>query len=74
MNDKKKFYNKPSDTEKVVYSVLGGVVISCFAPMYIPYCLCFGGLMIGLYGTFDVISKSDVRSQFDLKQYIETKN
>lgn len=60
-----------SNTEKVIYTTLGGFVVLTLAPIYIPYCLCFGGLMVSLYGILNTVNKSDVRSEFDLKKYIE---
>lgn len=66
--------NESNNSEKVIYSALGGFVILKLAPFYIPYVICFGGLMISLYGILDVINKSDNRSEFDIKKYIENIN
>lgn len=60
--------------EKTIYSVIGGFIILSMAPGYIPYCLCFGGLMVSAYGIIDIINKSDAVSQFDIKSYIENAN
>lgn len=66
--------NSSSDFQKVVYTTLGGAIIFLMSPSYIPYCICFGGLMISAYGIIDTINKSDARSKFDLKAYIENKH
>lgn len=63
-----------SKTEKVIYTTLGGFIILKLAPIYIPYCMCFGGLMVSLYGILDVINKSDSRDAFDIKKHIENIN
>lgn len=63
-----------SSFEKTIYTSIGGFVILTLVPSYIPYCLCFGGLMVSLYGILDTINKSDAVSKFDLKSYIENKN
>lgn len=63
-----------SNFEKTVYSVLGGFIILSLAPTYIPYCLCFGGLMVSLYGIVDVVNKSDACKSFDVKSHIENLN
>lgn len=60
-----------NNVEKTVYSTVGGFVILTLAPSFIPYCLCFGGLLISLYGIVDVINKSDAVSSFDIKGYID---
>lgn len=60
--------------EKIIYSALGGFVILKLAPMYIPYVICYGGLMVSLYGILDVINKSSKRHDFDLNEYIENAN
>lgn len=61
-------------SEKVIYSTLGGGIILAMCPQWIPACIFGGGLLISVYGILDIINKSDARSQFDLRQYIENSN
>lgn len=51
--------SKKSDSEKIIYSVVGAVIICNFIPAYIPYCVVGGVLLGSLYGIADIISKSD---------------
>ncbi len=62
-----------SNSEKIVYSGLGTFIILKLMPCYIPFVLCFTGLIIGLFGIIDVINKSDLKSDFNYKEYIENK-
>lgn len=60
-----------SNFEKTIYSAVGGFIILSLAPQWILPTVCFGGLMVSLYGIVDVVNNSDARSSFDVKQYIE---
>ena len=63
-----------SKSEKVIYTALGGGLILTFVPAYIPYVVCFSGLLISLYGTMDTIANSVGRNKFNIKEYIENGN
>lgn len=63
-----------SNSEKFTCSALGVGIILSIVPQWIPICVFGGGLVISIYGILDVINKSDARSQFDLRTYIESSN
>lgn len=54
MNDN----NKPSiDMEKILYSVVGGVICLNFMPGYIPYVVAYSGLIGSLLGIGKILEK-----------------
>ena len=54
-----------NEKEFMIYSALGGGLIACFMPVYIPMLLCWGGLLGSLYGIANVISKSNNSNNFN---------
>lgn len=63
---------KTSNTETIIYSVVGAVIVCSFIPAYIPYCIFGSGLLASLYGIADIISKSNyVNSQYVSKENVK---
>ena len=54
--------NTKSDSEVIIYSIVGATIICYFVPSYIPYLIFGGGLLGSLYKIADIISKSDYAS------------
>lgn len=61
---------KTSNTETIIYSVVGAVIVCSFIPLYIPYCIFGGGLIRSVYGIADIISKSNYASS----KYVSKEN
>ena len=64
--------NTKSDSEIIIYSIVGTTIICYFVPTYIPYLIFGGGLLVSLYKIADIISKSDyVNNNYVSKENIK---
>ena len=63
--------NKKNDIEIITYSIVGGVLILYLMPSYIPYMICYSGIIGSLYGILNILKKYDTSNDFVSKEDIE---
>lgn len=63
--------NKKNDIEIMTYSILGGALILYLMPSYIPYVICYSGVIGSLYGILSILKKYDNSNDFVSKEDIE---
>ena len=55
--------NNTSDHDNTIeiltYSIIGGVICLSLMPGYIPYAICYGGIIGSLYGIGKIVSNTD---------------
>lgn len=68
MNNKDKQKN---NIEIITYSVLGGILILYLMPSYIPYAICYSGIIFSLYWILNILKKYDNSNDFVSKEDIE---
>lgn len=68
MNNKDKQKN---DIEIITYSIVGGVLILYLMPSYIPYIICYTGIIRSLYGILEILQKYENINDFISKEDIE---
>ena len=63
--------NDRNDTEVMAYSIIGGILILYLMPQYIPYAICYSGILGSLYGILMILKKYDSSNDFVSKENIE---